>query len=424
MWRNHGYVVLALMLTAVVFWAQILLFGDVLDNETINRYSPESANVLDNVDRAQTLADGDGFTETFGDGRRMPGYPVFLVWFVGAFDQPFLVARFVQVFLVSFIVAFAFLTMCVLFKSQGWALLGSVLFAVWFPFYLGSPVLSPQTLALFFYALFCYQLSRPQQALSRMHMLSMVVLAVLVYLNPVLVLLFIPFAAVLEHRKGGGARGVTILGPLFALVVLILPWTIWVSVTNGTFIALTTSPGYSLYSGTGVTAKVDTMGVMRKTPDMPSESAETLMLADPGLAATVERDTVGVSAAGQNLMYTKTALGVWAKRPVKTISYGVAKVLHAFGFSFRHARDALSVVQLVVSLLVSVFLWRRRVRREWCVFFWVVGATVALQAFMFSPTQQFKTVVFDFPALLIVVLGAFEILGGGVGETEPEYPGN
>jgi hypothetical protein len=421
MWRNHGYVALALLLTAVVFWAQILLFGDGLNNQVLNHYTPKSAHATDHVERAQELAGGGGFSEAFGDGRRMPGYPVFLSWFVGAFQHPFLVARFVQVFLASLIVAFAFLTMCDLFKSQGWALLGAVAFALWFPFYVHSLALSPETLSLFFFALFCYLLARPQLVDSRMHLPSMMVLAVLVYLNPVLALLFVPFAAVLEYRRGGGGTGVTIMGPLVVLVVLILPWTIWVSVKNDTFIPLTTSTGYNLYAGTGVTSRVDTTSATWKTPDMPRASVETLQLADAGLVAAVQRDTVGVSPAGQNLAYARTALGVWTKRPGKTTSYGVSKVLHAFGFSFRHTRDTLMVVQLVLSMFVSAFLWRRRLHREWCVFFWVVAATAALEAFLFVPSQRFKSVIFDLPALLIVVLGLVEWMRGTAAATAPEY---
>jgi hypothetical protein len=98
---------------------------------------------------------------------------------------------------------------------------------------------------------------------------------------------------------------------------------------------------------------------------------------------------------------------------MKMVSYGTAKALHAFGFSFRQARDPLVVSLLVVSLLSSVFLWRRGRHREWCIFLWVAAGVVALHAFIFFPDQQFKTVLFDFPALLVVVLGAVELLGGG-----------
>ena len=420
MWRNHRYVFLALVLTAVVFWAQILLFDEGLDNQILNPHAPAFSDAARNVERAVALAGDGGFSGAFGDGRGMPGYPVFLSWFVGTFSQPLLVARFVQVFLASLIVPFAFLTLCILLKSQGWALLGSVLFTVWVPFYYFSPILSAETLSMFFYALLYYQLARSHQTQSRMHLLMMVVLAVLVYLKPNLALLFIPFAAVMEYRRGGGAKGVTIVGPLVVVVVLLLPWTIWVSLKNQAFIPLTTTSGYQLYLGTGVTSKVDTTSGSSGALGMPGASAETLGLADPGLISAVARDTLGVSAAAKNRIFQRTALGIWMNRPVKMVSYGAAKVLHVFGFSFRHARDSLTAALLVVSLLVSVLLWTGRLHREWCVFFWVVAGVAALQAFVFVPSQRFKTVVFDFPALLIVALGVVEMLRGGTGAREPE----
>jgi hypothetical protein len=416
MWRDHRYVVLALLLTAAVLWTQFVLFNWGLDAQAPGRYAPTGSDALDLVGRAELLAGEGGFSGALGDGQRMPGYPLFLSWFAGAFERPWLVALYVQTFLVSLTVPFAFLTLCVLLKSQGWALLGSALFALWIPFY-GYSALAAETLCLFFYGLFCYQLARSLEAQSRLHLILIVVLAILVYLDPFLAALFIPLAAVLEYRKGGGGKGVTVLGPLLVVVALVLPWTIWISVKNGTLIPLTATSGRDLYLGTGVKSKVDTTGSVSIAPDLPSASAETLGLSDPGLVNAVEADTSGLSATAQNRIYRRAALSVWFDRPVKMISYGVAKLLHAFGFSFKHTRDSLLVSLLIVSLLASVVLWRRRRHREWCIFFWGVAVAVSLQAFIFFPDQQFKTVVFDFPALLIVVLGAVELLGGGAKTT-------
>jgi hypothetical protein len=419
-WRNRRYVVLALVLTAAVFWAQILLFDRGLDNQILNPHAPTFPDAVRSVDRAVTLAGEGGFSGAFADGRMMPGYPLFLSLCVSGFSQPLLVARFVQVFLASLIVPFAFLTLCLLFKSQGWALLGSVAFALWVPFYYFSPILSAETLSMFYYALLCYQLARSHQTQSRMHLLMMVVLAVMVYLMPGLVLLFIPFAAVMEYRRGGGGKGVTVVGPLAVVVVLLLPWTIWVSVKNQAFVPLTTTSGYQLYFGTGVTAKVDTTGGSSRGRGMPAASAEALGLADAGLVSAVARDTVGASPVEKNRIFRRAALGVWVNRPGKMISYGAAKVLHAFGFSFRNARDSLLAALLAGSLLLSALLWSRRLHREWCVYLWVVTGVVALQAFVLVPSQRYKTVLFDFPAVLIVALGVVEMLRGGTGTREPE----
>jgi len=420
MWRDHRYVIFALLLTAAVLWMQIVLFDWGLDNPAPDRHAPTSSDAVDFVGRAELLAGDGGFTAALGDAQRMPGYPLFLSWFVGAFDQPWLVTRFVQAFLASLIVPFAFLTLCVLLKSQGWALVGSILFAVWIPFYFFSPSLTAESLSLFFYALFCYQLARTLDSRNRMQLLLMAVLAILIYLSPLLAMLFIPLAAVMEYRKGGGVRGVSILGPLLVVVTLVLPWSIWVSVKNGMLIPLTAKSGYNLYEGTGVKSKVDTTSATSIAPDMTAASATALGLADPGIVMAVEADTLGLSAAAQNRVYRKAALTVWRKRPAKMASYGVAKAFHAFGFSFRHGRDALAASQLVVSLLVSLLLWHRRLYREWCVFLWVVAAAVALQSFLFVPDHQFKTVVFDFPALLVVVLGTVVLLRGGAGATAPD----
>jgi hypothetical protein len=80
------------------------------------------------------------------------------------------------------------------------------------------------------------------------------------------------------------------------------------------------------------------------------------------------------------------------------------------------------VAQLVVSLLLSLFLWRRKLHREWCVFMWGAALVVALEAFVFVPEPQFRTLVFDFPALVVTVAGVAALVRGTTGGTEPESP--
>ena len=121
MWRFSWIVVLALLLTASVFGVQVVFLGDAPDDDTLVRPSLEPSEFPDDVLRAEALAGGKGFKAVFGDGRGMPGYPVILSWFIGAFGQPFLAARFVQLFLAALVVPFAFLIMNLLLRSQGWA---------------------------------------------------------------------------------------------------------------------------------------------------------------------------------------------------------------------------------------------------------------------------------------------------------------
>lgn len=420
MWRSNWIVVLALLLTAAVFATQVFFLEGALDDVTLVRPSPEPSEVPDDVTRAEALAGGQGFKAVFGDGRGMPGYPVFLSWFVAGFSQPFVAARFFQLFLAAMVVPFAFLILNPLLRSQGWALAGSVVFAAWVMLFYHAAELTADALCLFFYALFCYQLARLQQAHNRSQFLPMVVLAVLVYFKSAMALVFIPFALVVETRRGGGARGVTVLGPLVIVIVLMLPWSIWLSVRNGDFVPLTTSSGYRMYVGTGVTTRPDTSATA--VPDLPSSSAEKQKLFDPGLVAAARHETADLDAADRNRVYRRNAMAVWVSRPLKTASYGAAKVFHSFGFSFRHTRDTLMVLQLVASLLLSVFLWRRRLHREWCVFMWGAALVVALEAFVFLPDARFSALIFDFPALVVSVAGVAALVRGTTGGPQPGSP--
>ena len=66
----------------------------------------------------------------------------------------------------------------------------------------------------------------------------------------------------------------------------------------------------------------------------------------------------------------------------------------------------LAVALYLASTIYSVFLWRNGRCRPCCVFFWAVTAVAAAQMFVYLPNQRFKTVIFDLPALLMVIVGA------------------
>jgi hypothetical protein len=102
----------------------------------------------------------------------------------------------------------------------------------------------------------------------------------------------------------------------------------------------------------------------------------------------------------------RKARAIWSERPIAESLHGAAKVLHAFGFSLRGARDALLALFFVAAAVAAATLRKRPEARPWVVFFGLCVVTVALQAFVWLPNQRLKTVLFDLPALLILSLAA------------------
>ena len=53
---------------------------------------------------------------------------------------------------------------------------------------------------------------------------------------------------------------------------------------------------------------------------------------------------------------------------------------------------------------------------------WGAALVVALEAFVFIPEPRFRTLVFDFPALVVTVAGVAALVRGTTGDPEPGSP--
>ena len=80
------------------------------------------------------------------------------------------------------------------------------------------------------------------------------------------------------------------------------------------------------------------------------------------------------------------------------------------GFSFRGAKDAALALFSILSAFSAVLLWRRGLYRKWRVFYALCVLMLFLQTFLFLYKQRFRVVLFDLPALLIIVLAIKALL--------------
>jgi hypothetical protein len=406
--RLHGvHLALAALIVANIA-AQIIIMHKGLDNEPVNQAAPDFFDAFSYAGKAQALAHHGSFRNLFGDGYTMPGYSVLVSLPCRVFKEPLKMTRYFQVVAGSLLILLAF---AVFSKTLGavWpAFAASLIVAAWFPFYHFAQVLYPESASFVLVALaaafFAVRWKRPALWVVALSFC----LAVLVYLKPNHILVFLPLASVVWAKTPPGSarmQRTLILCAIMAVTVvaLIAPWSVWISRANHTFIPLTTGQGYNLYLGTGalgVTA--DKAG----QKSMPQRAADRLCLRDPGVKPMLDNCADGTTShAEENTVLAKKARERWRGRPFALSAFGAAKVLHAFGFSFRDLRDAALALMWLLAMAVSVVLWRTPVLRQWCLFFWAMTAMAALQAFFFLPAQRFKAVLVDFPALCVIGLG-------------------
>lgn len=378
----------------------------------------------DYLGRARRLADGDGFAAVFRDGLRTPGYPLFLTLFAGAGDDQAQAARFAQILLSSSLIVIAFLAISSITGGRVLPLAGAAAAALWIPFHYFSPVLYAETTSLVLVGLLCLLLARfdPAGPLAALIPAS-AVLAAAVYLKPnhiALLPALVVFAAYATRRAGRPVPARTVLVPVLGAAILIAPWSAFLSSAQGSFMPLSTNGGWNLYIGAG--GSVDTPPPWARGT-LISKAWGLLDLGD----TTVTREAYGSvpvdERAEMDRELRRLALERWKARPAALSLYGAAKVLHSFGFSMRGPRDWAVLLHTAAAAAASIVLWRRRRHREWAVLLWMIAAAVAAQAFLFLGELRFKTVPFDFPALIVIVLGLGDLVRGAAGPAGGGAPG-
>lgn len=368
------------------FW----LVAPYLNAEAINLLDPSVTDTNGYVELAKNFG-----TQAFANGYRLPGYPLFLASFEWLGDLWLRYARVAQVLVSTLLLPLAFATLRALNFSGRGAIFGTLLVGIWPPFYFYSTQLIPETLVLVLGAGLLMTLMRTRLPL-RAALISALLVVWMVYLKPNSLLLWIPICTTMLYRWRNDA--IRPLGVGTALLVLsLLPWTLFVSNSQGKFVLLSTTQGINEYLGTVSDPE---------TPSLPSRAAKHLDLA---LDTDFYENTRKLPLNEQNEVFKRAARENWHKRPFATAIHSVAKILHTFGFSLRDLRDAVFLALFLVALLGSIYSWRRNQNRALCVAFWSLIFITALQAFWFLPNQRFKVVWTDFSALLLCAWLATEM---------------
>jgi hypothetical protein len=188
---------------------------------------------------------------------------------------------------------------------------------------------------------------------------------------------------------------------------MIAPLSVFVSVHNNRFVLLGTNQGVTLYLGIGARSGGP------YTPEketLHEKVADHFHFYEQSKNPDLHRMPKGMENWEENWkldsVYQRIVINAWINRPIVMSVYGFSKILHSFGFSLRDFRDLTLVLHFIVSMCLSIYLWKVDQHRKWCLFFWTIFLTVVLQAFIFLETQRYKTLLFDVPALLMIVAGS------------------
>lgn len=417
-----------IVLVALNIAAQVVIQRDNL-NDDVMTYS-ELDDGLEYVARAELLHKKGDFKTAFGNAYRTPGYPAYLAGLMFVSDQPLLLARYSQVILSASAILFAYLILLHLFGSPWAGITGALAVASWYPLYHFSTTLFAESISVFVLALLLYALARIRgdASVGQLTLLALLT-AVLVSFKPNHILLALPVLIYLWHSAPRASARLALYPAL--LFILILPWSIFISLNNKKPILLSATSGVNLYMGAGKSI----FPQEKETLFYKFGTAMGFPLADSGLfyAQTqrvgsllrIEFSTKSPDLIHQHLAEDPAALhGIavqkgdslktealarWKSRPFATAFYALGKTLHGFGFSLRGARDALTAAMFLLSLASALFLWKRPSLRKWSAFYWGCLFITVFQFVLYLPAHRLRLILFDFPAMLVIAIAAVVI---------------
>jgi hypothetical protein len=286
---------------------------------------------------------------------------------------------------------------------------------LYIPFYYFSPMLLPDTLCIVLFTVLLFVLARFDSYRSLLHIILMnVIIGWMIYLRPNLIVLYLPVLIFIWYPATTrlDKRGIIFtLVSVALLVLMIVPWSLFLSGQNRRFVLLGTNQGINLYLGIGARSGGSYSADKESLPEKVADSFRLYEQSNSPDLYRLPQDMENWETNWKlDRLYQEIAVNAWIDRPVALSTYGFSKILHSFGFSLRDIRDLTLVLHFIASMCLSVYIWRVDRYKKWCLFFWTVFFIVVLHAFIFPENQRYKTVLFDVPAILIIVAGSLVLL--------------
>ncbi|OCT16078.1 hypothetical protein A8709_10730 [Paenibacillus pectinilyticus] len=372
----------------------------------INNEVPTDGDGVNYISRASNFTD---FANVFGDGFRLPGYP-FVIWFLGLLSgKSLLFIRIIQVILTSSLIIISFFILLKLTRSKFFSLFGGIIVGSWLPLYVFSKEIYAESISLFLIALLILIIIdiNTNNYLLKSILIS-ILIALLTYLKPNQIMILLPTCIYCVYKlKNWSTIKKHLQFTIGLLMILIMPWTIFISVTNSSFIPLSTNQGLVLYQGAGGSDGIEYYTLsdkVRKYFNLNNTDLNVYEVLSQYNEKIDPEHNDHKKAVTYNKMFQSKAIELWKERPLEEVILGFAKVLHGFGFSLRGLKDIVLALFSLTSILTSIILWRTRKHRDFILLFWMLIFIFSFQAFLYQGDQRFKTILFDLPAILILLL--------------------
>ena len=379
------------------------------------------------------------FIRSMGEAYRLPGYIIFQSLFMKFFENPIIALKIAQMILSSSLILVAFFISQNISKSNQVSLIVAFLVACWAPLHFYALDLTGVTFSIFLYSLLVlalFTLSKNVHKKNKFLLLIGIFLGLMVLAKSNNVLIFFSLFCTLWffNKKIIPTLQDSIKTGLVVLVV-ILPWSYFISTHNNTVIFTSVVGPQALvsYSGLRLQPSDTLMGKVIQKYQLYDEkiykdfreSYQTKpnpcknKILDRLLNNSNPYKDVSFSVSkpecydwrDYSVMINKSSHDVMEiyyqyvnNNTVGFIVYGFSKIAHGFGLSLRGLVDYLSLLFFLTSFCSSFYLWRKNLYKGFVVFYWSSLASFSLNAFILMGYVRYRVIFFDLTATILIGL--------------------
>jgi hypothetical protein len=363
---------------------QLLIFREHLNDAVLSSFGPHYTDANEYIKYADNWS-SKGFSQSFSDLWRMPGYPAIILLFKNIFyTQPYLALRIFQIILIALSAGILQIILKKLVTKK-LSIVGSLLYSI-FPTWYFSTVLYAEALTLslvVFLMLIISQLNMHSIYIGKMVLIG-ILLALLIYLKPNNIILGLPIAVYIWSIQKKHILKFLLVIYLTTLAIL-APWFMHISNTNPGFVGLTSTQGINLYIGVGM---------------VPTPSNK--MLFNSGTKCNVDPqsnpgDIVPYSLnfdVEESKLLTRKSVEIWQERPKQQLCHAVNKILISFGILADRPIDFTFGVFNLIAVICAAFLCTQLKFRPWASVVLVTALVLMIQAAIFQADRRFVITVF------------------------------
>ena len=434
-YRTYLLVIFLTHLILSLFFAQDYLTNDV----SFSYYFGYKQSDFGWIGPAFILGYENDFIRSFGDAIRLPGYVIFLSFFMKLFESPVIAIKIAQIILSSSLIFVAFFISKSISKSNQVNLTVALLVALWFPLHFYALDLTGVTFSIFLYSLFIWSVFTLSKNMNKRNLFLCLIgallgLMVLAKSNNILIF-FSLFCALWYFHKDIFIALKDCIKSGLVLLIIVLPWSYFISSHNNTFILTSTLGPQALvsYSGLRMQPPDSLMGkVINKYHLYSDEKWQEYREAykskpNPCKSVVLEHLVKNNNPYKDiNFSISKPECYDWddyskvikksseevmeiyfkhlSNNTVGFIVYGFSKIAHAFGLSLRGLPDYLSLLFFITSLISSIILWNKYLYRSFVVFYWASLASFSINAFILMGYVRYRVIFFDLTATILIGL--------------------